>query len=217
MDKYNNFYIRTVDYSDQLTACFKARYQVYCKERKWIPAEDCPKGLEKDGYDKISKHIIVFNEYGQIKGYTRFILKNKNSILPVTLHPGMKDKKIITGNTGEISRFITLEKEFRTAITYILIRGIYQLCMKLNYDYCYNMVELAGLRYLKRIGYICESLSDPHLYFGNYTVPVKVSIKDTKKNFEKLEHIYGDWFFQTSSYIPKDDFIFQYLYHTTAA
>lgn len=54
---------------------FKLRYQVYCKECRFIKEEDYPEGLERDRYDPHSLHFVAEDVRGVI-GTTRLILDN---------------------------------------------------------------------------------------------------------------------------------------------
>ena len=56
-----------------LTAAFKLRYQVYCVERQYLPAEDFPSGLERDEHDDHSAHFGVFDVAGDLVGYVRLV------------------------------------------------------------------------------------------------------------------------------------------------
>lgn len=56
-----------------LTAAFKLRYQVYCVERQYLPAQDFPTGLEQDEHDDHSAHFGVSDLAGDLVGYVRLV------------------------------------------------------------------------------------------------------------------------------------------------
>ncbi len=217
MKKIENLFIERVKYSRILNDCFKARYQVYCKEKKWIDPKVCLNEKESDFYDKVSRHVIIYNDKWKIQGYARFIVKSNGISLPIESHPGIKNRNIIAKKAGESSRFIVLNKEIRMAITFILLRSLFQIAVNLKINNSYIVVEPPFVRYLRKIGYVCETLSEPEIYFGDYTVPVKVDVNATSKNLSGMEINYSNWFCDESPFVSKNDFIFNYIYAPVTA
>ena len=56
-----------------LDASYSLRYQVYCRERQFLRAEDYPDGREIDEYDPHSTHAVVVNREGEIVATARLI------------------------------------------------------------------------------------------------------------------------------------------------
>ena len=212
MKKVENLFIERVNFKKVNSACFNARYQVYCKEKKWINPQECTDEKEVDIYDKVSKHIIISNDKWEIQGYARFIFNTNRIGLPVFNHPGLKNKNIISSKSGESSRFIALNKKIRTALTFILLRSLFQIADEAKITNSYIVVEPHFIRYLNRIGFACKPLSGSVEYFGSLTAPVLVDVKATKENFQKMNNDYGNWFLDESMFISKDDFIYNYIY-----
>ncbi len=52
---------------------FALRYQVYCLERFFLPAENYPDGLETDQYDDYSTHIAAYNLTDLLVGSLRLV------------------------------------------------------------------------------------------------------------------------------------------------
>jgi N-acyl amino acid synthase of PEP-CTERM/exosortase system len=50
------------------------RYQVYCKEREFLPASKFPTARECDKFDEYSLHIASFDDAGQMAGTVRLVL-----------------------------------------------------------------------------------------------------------------------------------------------
>ena len=216
MENYNNLYIKIVDYSDQLTDCFRARYMVYCLLKKWIDPLTCENKLEKDEFDKYAKHIIIYNIDNKIQAYTRLILKSGYN-LPIVKHPGLKINNLNLNRSAEASRFIVVNMEYRTAFTYLLLRTLFVYCYKNGIENCLIVVDPPFLRYLNKIGFKCLQIGEPTYYFGDYTIPVNVQIKKSAINYEKINDVYSNWFLEDNNTISKSDFIFQYLYQRKAA
>jgi N-acyl amino acid synthase of PEP-CTERM/exosortase system len=52
---------------------YRLRFQVYCHERHFLPAEDYPDGIETDVYDPYSVHLGVLNLQGGIVATARLV------------------------------------------------------------------------------------------------------------------------------------------------
>jgi N-acyl amino acid synthase of PEP-CTERM/exosortase system len=52
------------------------RYQVYCEERRFLPAEDYPDRVEIDEYDPHSIHFGSFDAAGELVGTVRIVQRN---------------------------------------------------------------------------------------------------------------------------------------------
>jgi N-acyl amino acid synthase of PEP-CTERM/exosortase system len=101
--------------------CYRVRYQVYCVENKFEPADDKPDGRERDAFDARAWHgLLRFRRTGACVGTIRIIPPDEaagpeaalpmyqicaaNGVKPGALPPA--------GSTLEISRF-AISKEFR--------------------------------------------------------------------------------------------------------
>jgi N-acyl amino acid synthase of PEP-CTERM/exosortase system len=56
-----------------LESGYRLRYQVYCLERKFLPAENYPDGLEIDEFDCDAVHVGVIDRHGELAGTARVI------------------------------------------------------------------------------------------------------------------------------------------------
>ena len=54
---------------DQL---LRLRYQVYCQEKQWLPADDYPDGREIDEFDAYSFHFLALKD-NEVVGTVRDI------------------------------------------------------------------------------------------------------------------------------------------------
>ncbi len=52
---------------------YKLRYQVYCVERRFLPVEEYPGGLEVDGFDRHAIHVGVVNTQGDVVATARLV------------------------------------------------------------------------------------------------------------------------------------------------
>ena len=65
---------------------FRLRYQVYCKEKHFLHAEDYPSGLEIDEFDADATHLLVRGADGSLIGYMRIIDGAAKSGFPMFAH-----------------------------------------------------------------------------------------------------------------------------------
>jgi N-acyl amino acid synthase of PEP-CTERM/exosortase system len=68
-----------------LEASYSLRYQVYCHERAFLPAEKYPDQLEVDGFDRYSVHVGVVNLQGDLVATARLVQPSAEG-LPVFAH-----------------------------------------------------------------------------------------------------------------------------------
>lgn len=65
---------------------FGLRYQVYCLERSFLPTEDYPDGLERDGYDDFSTHIGAYSMSDILVGGLRLVTPPDGERFPFEEH-----------------------------------------------------------------------------------------------------------------------------------
>jgi N-acyl amino acid synthase of PEP-CTERM/exosortase system len=69
-----HFLGRTIDEApDLLAQSYRLRYEVYCLERKFLPAEDYPTGLESDEFDVHAIHVGAIDVFGRLAGTSRAV------------------------------------------------------------------------------------------------------------------------------------------------
>jgi N-acyl amino acid synthase of PEP-CTERM/exosortase system len=90
-----------------LEASYNLRYQVYCHEREFLPADKYPDQLEVDAFDRYSVHLGVVNLRGDLVATARLVQPSAEG-LPVfshcTLFPGALPMHDPTFRVAEISR-----------------------------------------------------------------------------------------------------------------
>jgi N-acyl amino acid synthase of PEP-CTERM/exosortase system len=81
-----HFVGRTLDDAPLLLAqSYRLRYEVYCLERQFLPAERYPTGLESDEFDTHAIHVGAFDAFGALAGTSRAV-KVSASGLPLFDH-----------------------------------------------------------------------------------------------------------------------------------
>jgi N-acyl amino acid synthase of PEP-CTERM/exosortase system len=90
-----------------LDATYRLRYQVYCLERRFLPAERYPSGREIDQYDPYSVHFAVVDRSGEIAATARLIPLT-HAGLPLLDHcplfPHVRSLTDLLGQVVEVSR-----------------------------------------------------------------------------------------------------------------
>jgi N-acyl amino acid synthase of PEP-CTERM/exosortase system len=68
------FCARTLDHRRALLErSYRLRYQVYCLERKFLPAGNYPDGLEIDRFDRHAIHVGAIDVHGELAGTARVV------------------------------------------------------------------------------------------------------------------------------------------------
>jgi N-acyl amino acid synthase of PEP-CTERM/exosortase system len=73
---------------------YRLRYQVYCHERHFLPAEDYPTQLEIDAYDRYSLHVGVLNKQGSLVATARMVRRSELGF-PLLLHCAIDDGRLL--------------------------------------------------------------------------------------------------------------------------
>jgi N-acyl amino acid synthase of PEP-CTERM/exosortase system len=91
------FTFKKVDTEELLQETYRVRYEVFCQECGFLPAENYPDGLEIDKFDKHSVHFAAFAD-SNVVGTCRMIM---NSEVGYPIH---QHCKVISINEAEIPR-----------------------------------------------------------------------------------------------------------------
>jgi len=159
MEQFDLFLPRS---PDQLEDVFRLRYQVYCLERGFEPAEN---GRESDAFDPFARHALIRHRATrQAVGTVRLIVPapivstsgGAAAQMPITLVCGsaLLDR-LPTAHTAEISRF-ALSKHYRAEdgmseplLRLLLMRGIVALSGELGLTHWCALMEPCLLRLLR--------------------------------------------------------------------
>ncbi|MES2831365.1 MAG: PEP-CTERM/exosortase system-associated acyltransferase [Pseudomonadota bacterium] len=93
---------------------FQLRYEIYCIERGFLPAENFSNGLETDAYDDCSTHFAGYNMENVIVGSVRLVQPPLSQVFPFEEHCPVFDTFTFPPReqTGEISRLV-VRKSYR--------------------------------------------------------------------------------------------------------
>lgn len=198
--------IKRVTNTKELNDVFRIRYDVYCLERGYERAEDCPSGFEMDEYDPYSLHFIAYVKSNPV-GTARVILPNPLG-LPVERYCNVDIKTFCsdTVQAAEISRLAVSSeatKGFsinRGGITLSLIRELFKVAAPLNVKYVFSAMSTGLDRMLKKCGIQFYQAGAPVEYHGIRT-PYYASIDDLKTELSNnREDIFKFLFPETRPY-----------------
>lgn len=65
-----------------LEEAYRLRYEVYCKDCRFLTEEDYPDGSERDEHDASSLHAMAFNLQGGLVGYSRLVMPDACGLFP---------------------------------------------------------------------------------------------------------------------------------------
>lgn len=120
------FHFEQVDGLKTIAESYALRYEVYCKERGFLPEADYPDGREMDEYDSRSSHFAGFYKDGTIAGTARMI-EGPIDTLPLTkkcrLDAETLPDDIATAGVAEISR-LAVSKAFRRRMLDGMLPGL---------------------------------------------------------------------------------------------
>ncbi len=103
-----------VNTDDMMAKYYRLRYEIYCHETGFLPAEEYPDGFEKDEYDEHSIHFVAADKDDNVIGTLRLIRDSVDGF-PLEQHcPNYDRSKIDFPRSGlaEISR-LTVSKDWR--------------------------------------------------------------------------------------------------------
>jgi N-acyl-L-homoserine lactone synthetase len=178
---HSEFYFKTADTDLELERCYRLRYQVYCKEKRWLCTTDCPEGKESDAFDLKAIHVMALNEDFELVGMMRILRKEDFSILPYEDHPGIKDKRISLTDVAELSRFIVTSEKYRYHVTHGLLRAVYQTSKGIGLRNWVFILEPSLFRLLGMFKFYLKPLGTPSMYFGAFTMVAGCNIPYTER------------------------------------
>ncbi len=80
------FLARSIDNDPQLLErSYRLRYQVYCRERQFLRAEDYPEEMETDAFDRHAVHVGAIDPQGELAGTARVVRASELG-LPLFAH-----------------------------------------------------------------------------------------------------------------------------------
>jgi len=170
----DEFDLVIINRPDELDDALRLRYQVYCLERGFEPAEG---GREIDGFDVFARHAILRNRVShQAVGTVRLVvpaLGGASAQMPIDQICGTSLLRNLPRKfTGEISRF-SLSKRYRgesgiynPLLRLFLMRGVVALSKELGLTHWCALMEPCLLRLLRTSSIHFRSIGAPVDHHG---------------------------------------------------
>lgn len=191
----NKFVFYYTDNLDDIQEIYKLRYKIYCLEKKYLDPALSLKGLEVDKYDIHSIHFIVKNKKQSNIVATVRLIKNEINGLPIENDFRIKldSYKKKSQEILEISR-LAVSKNYRKAsmgkhyVLLILIKLIFDYCIKYNYNFLVAAVDMHFFNILKKMNLDFKILDKPKMYMGSESIPILINVSEAlpklkRKNF----------------------------------
>jgi N-acyl amino acid synthase of PEP-CTERM/exosortase system len=92
-----------------MQSAFELRYEIYCVECRYLPADAYPAKQETDAYDEDSSHFFCRNVRDELVGYVRLVEADADGLFPWQLHaPRLLNGAVLPppSQTAEISRLM---------------------------------------------------------------------------------------------------------------
>lgn len=169
-----SYLFKELQAAHELKACYELRYQVYCKERGFLPVEDyMERRAESDCHDHGNcLHFGGVKSDGSMAGTNRLIVSNSLQ-LPLRARCEITDKDILKAARGqrvaEISRLAVSRNE-RKGGSAELVMGLYKIMYqssKLNdVQYWFAAMERSLVRLLDRLHFHFEPIGPVSDYYG---------------------------------------------------
>jgi len=169
---------RMVESDAEKNLIYKLRYDIYCKEKRWLASSSYLKCLESDEYDKRSLHFGAFDVNNILVGSVRLIIPENNMPIPMEeifeIVPNLNQKRV------EVSRLVIPKNRRGYNILMGLVRTIYDWAIENGITHAYTISENDLLNYINRKGYPFKAIKDGKYYFGGYTIPACMILSDVK-------------------------------------
>ncbi len=148
---------------------FRLRYEVYCRETGFEPAEQHPEGIERDAYDEHAEHFLISHEGrppdARWVGAMRLILPG-NQPLPTTANCRLFPEVAAQSwePALEVSRLIV--RGASPEVLYHLCQASQEYARRHGYRRMFFLVRPALVRLLRRHGLPIEVCGAPHRHRG---------------------------------------------------
>ncbi|MBX9792905.1 MAG: GNAT family N-acetyltransferase, partial [Burkholderiaceae bacterium] len=173
-----------------LRSALELRYQVYCLECNFLPAEQYPEGVESDEHDDAAAHFYSFDERSELVGYVRLVRADAQHAFPIQHHcpPALIESVYLPSprKAAEVSRLM-LRQDYRCRlesrqILLDLYKQMYVFSRNSGIEYWYAAMERTLARSLLRMNFAFRCIGPETDYYG----PVAPYIADLRQLEEEV-------------------------------
>lgn len=198
--------------SNSREKAFRLRYDVYCKEKKWLNPNQYLDMLEQDEHDKRSEIFLAYDAtINQIIGTARLII-NYTDVppLPIVKHPSINGN-LTTMKCVEISRLAILGKARQGNVFIGLIRMLFRHTVKYHSDckYIFFSVEKRFLNKVNQLGFEFIPFAPSALWYCDHLIPSRQIIADMDGDLRRNNPKFHNWLWQdTRTMADNETFIY---------
>lgn len=156
-----DFVIKNLDSERELEQAYRLRYDIFCRELKWVNARN--DGREIDAYDNHSISLGVFTGEEELIGFVRLIYSDMPMMierefleLVSPFHHIRKERDTVEVTRLAIKQSMRKQSKRKTAMA--LYKGIYLWSIMNGVRYLYLVVERKKFRMFKIIGFPCRRI-----------------------------------------------------------
>lgn len=230
---FNSYELLPEVAADKMREVQAFRFQIYCRECKFLPEEAYPEGLESDDFDANSAHFYASNLHGELVGYVRLVRASANTgfpfydhcpdLLPGIMLPPAQEAAEISRlmvhsayrrRRGDTLQGVTIrddslasEKERRDKSPQILLsmyRQMYLHSRQMGIRYWYAAMEKFLARSLAMFGFEFKQVGPEVDYYG----PVATYLADLRElevNVGSRNPLLLEWLHQPSGGVAVSD------------
>lgn len=165
--------------AEEKSLAYRLRFNVMCRDLRWLPLQDYPSGEEQDEYDaKQGITFLALDFLGNCAGTSRLIIPGEIPF-PIKKHFEIRQKDLLDGYYGkmdycvEVSRFIVPDHQFlkNHEITLKLCRTMIMKSIEMGVTHMLMSVDHRFFRLLKMLGFCLTEIGKPKFYMGSRTIP----------------------------------------------
>lgn len=172
---------------------YRLRYQVYCLERKFLPAANFPLGLEMDDFDRHAVHVGAIDAWGALAGTARVVsVTTAGPGLPLFQHCRIfaDETELLDPDSTvvEISRLamsracrrrlrdgLPERRDVRREVFLTLLKAIYQATKRLGATHWVAATETSLQRLVAQYGFPFRAIG-PECDYGGRVSPYLMNL-----------------------------------------
>jgi N-acyl amino acid synthase of PEP-CTERM/exosortase system len=178
-----------------LQKSYALRHQVYCRERKFLAAENYPDGLETDEFDRHSIHVGAVDAEGELAGTAR-VVRASDIGLPLFRHcttfphesqfHGANPRLVEVGRLAvsraytrqhQTTRAAVARRRDREDVFVTVLKALYQATKRIGATHWLAATEKPLQRMLARHGFPFRLIGPENDYFG-LVAPYQLDLRE---------------------------------------
>lgn len=187
---------------EDLEACARLRFEVYCLDRGFLDPGAYPDGCERDADDQRSLSVLARHRDGHPAGSIRLVRSCQPGDLPFERHAAgrLSTAGVPVAEAGEVSRMV-VQRNFRgrgghgaePLLLLELYRGLYRASLQHAIRWWYAAMEPAHVRALASFGFVFRQVGPLFDYYG-LVAPCQADLRELEREMASRQPGLFDWF-----------------------